>query len=580
MSKFRRFVSYYRPYKWLFAADLVCMTVVGGIAIAFPQVLNLLTKGLFMVKDRAVILRWLPWVLAGMIAVYALRYVCFYYVVTWGHIMGAKMERDMRRDLFEHYQKLSFSYYDANNTGEMMSRITTDLFDVTELAHHGPEQLLNAGLIIIGSFVILLTINVPLTVVLFAVTLAMSFHCVRMNLKMRGVFRDNREKIAKVNARIQDSLAGIRVVKSFANEEVEKRKFADCNQAFLLSKRSSYLVMGRFHGGMLLLRALLYMVILVGGGYLVAYGKLDPRELAIFALYATIYAGQVGALMNFNEQFQRGWSGFSRFCEVLATAPGIKDAPGARELPADIRGDIEFRDVSFGYLADRPVLHGVSFRVPAGRTVALAGESGGGKSTICALLPRFYDVTGGVVTIDGIDIRTLKLHALRRRIGIVQQDVYLFGSTIRENIMYGNPSATEEAMIAAAKKADIHDFVTSLPDGYDTEVGERGTRLSGGQKQRISIARVFLKDPPIILLDEATSALDNESERKIQSALNELARGRTTLVIAHRLSTIRHADEIIMIHEGRIVERGTHDELVANGGIYTKYHALQARAAE
>ena len=574
MNKFRRFLSYYRPYKWLFAADLVCMTVVGAIAIAFPQVLNLLTKGLFMMEGK-VILRWLPWVLAGMIAVYALRYVCFYYVVTWGHIMGAKMERDMRRDLFHHFQKLSFSYYDANNTGEMMSRITTDLFDVTELAHHGPEQLLNAGLIIIGSFVILLTINVPLTLVLLAVTLAMSFHCVRMNVKMRGTFRDNREKIAKVNARIQDSLAGIRVVKSFANEEVEERKFADCNQAFLSSKRSSYLIMGKFHGGMMLLRALLYMVILVGGGYLVAYGKLEPRELAIFALYVTIYVGQVGALMNFNEQFQRGWSGFSRFCEVLATCPAIADAPDARELPSDLRGDIEFREVSFRYLADQPVLHGVSFRIPAGRTVALAGESGGGKSTICALLPRFYDVTAGSVTIDGIDVRGIRLDDLRRHIGIVQQDVYLFGSTIGENIMYGNPDATEAQMIEAAKRANIHDFVMTLPDGYDTMVGERGTRLSGGQKQRIAIARVFLKDPPIILLDEATSALDNESERKIQSALYELAKGRTTLVIAHRLSTIRHADEIIVIHEGRIAERGNHDELLAAGGIYAKYEALQ-----
>ena len=580
MSKLRRFLSYYRPYKWLFAADLVSMTVVGGIAIAFPQVLNLLTKGLFMTEDKAVILRWLPWVLVGMILVYAIRYVCFYYVVTWGHIMGARMESDMRRDLFAHFQRLSFSYYDANNTGEMMSRITTDLFDVTELAHHGPEQLLNAGLIIVGSFVILLTINVPLTLVLFAVTLAMSVHCVRMNFKMRRTFRDNREKIAKVNARIQDSLAGIRVVKSFANEEIEERKFADCNQAFLNSKRSSYLIMGRFHGGIMLLRAVLYMVILVGGGYLIAYGRLDPRELAIFALYVTIYVGQIGALMNFNEQFQRGWSGFSRFCEVLATSPEIKDAPDARELPPEVRGEIEFRDVDFRYLAEQPVLHGVSFRVPAGRMVALAGESGGGKSTICALLPRFYDVTGGSVTVDGIDVRTIKVHDLRRHIGIVQQEVYLFGSTIRENIMYGNPDATEEQMISAAKKADIHDFVMSLPDGYDTEVGERGTRLSGGQKQRISIARVFLKDPPIILLDEATSALDNESERKIQTALNELAKGRTTLVIAHRLSTIRHADEIIMIHDGRVAERGTHDELVAAGGIYAKYHALQEHFTE
>ncbi len=576
MNKLRRFLSYYRPYKWLFATDLVCMAVVCTVALAFPQILNLLTKKLFF-QEPAVILHWLPWVAAGLTVLYAVRCACFYFVVSWGHIMGARMERDMRRDLFHHFQKLSFSYYDANNTGEMLSKLTTDLFDVTELAHHGPEQLLNAGGILIGSFVILLTINVTLTLVLFAVTLVMSFHCARMNIKMRSTFRDNREKIAKVNARIQDSLAGIRVVKSFANEEVEERKFADCNQAFMSSKRSSYLIMGKFHGGMILLRAALNIIILVCGGYLVARGMIEPHVLAIFALYVIIFSAQIGALMNFNEQFQRGWSGFTRFCEVLATAPDITDAPDARDLPADIRGEVEFKDVSFQYLEQQPVLHHVSFRIPAGRTVALAGESGGGKSTICSLLPRFYDVSAGSVTIDGIDVRDLRLQDLRRHIGIVQQEVYLFGSNIRDNIMYGCPGATEEQMIEAAKKANIHDFIMSLPDGYDTLVGERGTRLSGGQKQRIAIARVFLKNPPIILLDEATSSLDNESESKIQSALDELARDRTTLVIAHRLSTIHNADEIIVIHEGAIAERGSHEELLRRGGIYARYHEIQSR---
>ncbi|MBQ6352629.1 MAG: ABC transporter ATP-binding protein, partial [Lentisphaeria bacterium] len=479
MSDFRRFLSYYRPYKWLFAADLFSMMMVCGISLAFPQILNLLTKNLFL-KDGATILHWLPWVFAGLAALYALRYLCFYFVTSWGHIMGARMESDMRHDLFRQYQKLSFSYYDANNTGEMMSKLTTDLFDVTELAHHGPEVLLNAGLTIIGSFVVLMTLNLPMTLILYAVTALMAVYCIRMNVKMRRTFTDNRRKIAKVNARIQDSLAGIRVVKSFANENLEERKFDNCNKAFLVSKTRNYKIMGEFHGGLMLMRAALHIIILVGGGYFVARGRLDPHELAIFALYITMFGGQVGAIINFNEQFQRGWTGIIRFCDVLKTMPDIKDSPGARDLPADIRGEVEFKGVSFQYLDKQPVLHDVSFRIPAGHTVALAGESGGGKSTICSLLPRFYDVTSGSVTIDGIDVRDLKLQDLRRHIGIVQQEVYLFGSNIRENIMYGNPGATEAQMIEAAKKANIHDFVMSLPDGYDTKVGERGTRLSGG----------------------------------------------------------------------------------------------------
>ena len=577
MTPFRRFISYYRPYRRLFFADLFCMLVVCLINISFPQILNLVTKGLFM-SGRERILAALPWIFGGLVLMYAVRYVCFYYVTSWGHIMGARMERDMRRDLFDRYQKQSFAYYDANNTGEMMSKLTTDLFDVTELAHHGPETILNASVIILGSFTIMSTINLPMTLILLAVTLTMAWYCLRINLKMRRTFTDNRRKIARVNARIQDSLAGIRIVQSFANEPLEQHKFDHCNQAFLRSKTSSYKIMGRFHAVFQLLRGMLYITILVGGGWFVAMDKLDPHELAIFALYISIFMGQLGNIINFNEQFQRGWTGFTRFCEVLTTVPDIEDVPDAEALPEKLRGEVAFYHVSFAYRDHLPVLHDVSFSIPAGRTVALAGESGGGKSTICSLLPRFYDVTEGSVTIDGIDVRKFRLHDLRRHIGIVQQEVYLFGSSIRDNIMYGDPDATEEAMIEAAKRANIHDFVMSLPDGYDTFVGERGARLSGGQKQRIAIARVFLKDPPIVLLDEATSALDNESESKIQAALGELAKGRTTLVIAHRLSTIRNADEIIVIHEGQIAERGSHDELIGRDGIYAHYNALQNRA--
>ena len=579
MSPLRRFISYYRPYKWLFLADLGCMFVICLINIAFPQMLNLLTKGLFL-QGREKIMHWLPWIFCGLAAIYLIRWGCYYFVTSWGHIMGARMERDMRLDLFNHFQKQSFSYYDNNNTGEMMSRLTTDLFDVTELAHHGPESLLNASLVLIGSFTIMMTINVPITLIMLGTTVVMSLFCFRQNLKMRRTFRSNREKIAKVNATIQDSLAGIRIVKSFANEDLEKDKFDTSNRVFLRSKTSSYKVMGQFHAGMLLLRGMLYIIILVGGGYFVAIGRVDPHELAILALYIGLFMSQIHVVMNFNEQFQRGWSGFTRFCEVLGTMPEIKDAPDAKPLPPGIRGEVAFHNVEFSYNNGMPVLHGVDFTIPAGRTVALAGQSGGGKSTICSLLPRFYDVSSGSVTIDGIDVRKVQLHDLRRHIGIVQQDVYLFGSSIRQNIMYGNPDATEEEMITAAKRANIHDFVMTLPDGYDTFVGERGARLSGGQKQRIAIARVFLKNPPIILLDEATSALDNESEGKIQAALQELSVGRTTLVIAHRLSTIRNADEIIVIHEGRIAERGRHDELMAAGGIYAHYHEIQSTEGE
>ena len=572
MDLFKRFLHYYRPYRWLFIADMICVIIASAIDLLFPQLLNLLTKDVFH-RGPEVIMKVIVWVGLGLLGLYLVRYFCMYFTTCWGHVMGARMETDMRRDLFHHYQRLSFSYYDKNNTGEMMSRIVSDLFDITELCHHGPEMLLISSIKIIGSFAILLTINWKMTLILLAVTLCIIVFSAFQRKKMRDVFADNRKKIAVVNSRIQDSLSGIRVVKSFANEKIEIKKFEGTNEAFLESKRSSYRVMGMFHATNNFMQGFLYIAILVSGGYFIAKGNLDPTELAVYALYIGLFLGPVDMLLHFTEAFQRGFSGFRRFAEILNQIPDIRDNPGAKDLPPT-KGHVVYQGVGFSYEQGKEVLHDISFEIKPGTTVALAGASGGGKSTICSLLSRFYEVKEGSVSIDGYDIRDLKLESLRRQIGIVQQDVYIFNGTVRENILYGKPDATEEELILAAKRADIHDFILSLPDGYDSELGERGVRLSGGQKQRLSIARVFLKNPPILILDEATSALDNESERKIQAAITELSKGRTVLVIAHRLSTIKNADEIIMIEEGKIAERGTHDSLLAQNGVYAKYHAL------
>ena len=573
-----RFIRYYRPYQWLFWFDMVCALAVSAIDLAFPQILKTLTGGLFT-QPAPTIYRAIAWVGAGLLLLYVVRYFCQYFITTWGHVMGARMESDMRQDLFDHYQRLSFSYYDRNNTGEMMSKLVSDLFDISELAHHGPENIVISLLKIVGSFAILMFINVPMTLILLAVTVMMALFSIRKNRRMHAVFLDNRRKIAGVNARVQDSLSGIRVVKSFANEELERGKFSHSNLQFLDSKVSNYKVMGSFHAGNGFFQGLLYTSILVSGGWFIARGSLAPGELAIYALYIGIFLNPVEVLINFTEQFQKGYAGFKRFVEVIETVPDIVDRPGAHPLRLTA-GEIVFDHVSFRYDNSREILHDLNLRIAPGRTLALVGPSGGGKTTLCSLVPRFYDVTGGRVLIDGEDVRDVTLKSLRGAIGIVQQEVYMFSGTLRENIGYGRPGATEEEIIEAAKRANIHDFIMSLPDQYDTYAGERGARLSGGQKQRISIARVFLKNPKILILDEATSALDNESERHIQSALEELSRGRTTIVIAHRLSTIRNADEIIVINHAGVEERGTHRELLEQDGLYAKYYRMQFEGAD
>ena len=573
MQTFKKFIRFYKPYKKLFFIDMLCALIASAIDLAFPQILNLLTKDVFT-GSSAHILRSLWIIGTGLVIMYIVRYYCQYFITSWGHIMGARMESDMRQELFDHYQKLSFSYYDKNNTGEMMSKLISDLFDITELAHHGPENFFISAIKIIGSFILLAMINVPMTLILLAITLIMGIFSLFKNRRMRSVFFDNRKKIAMVNSRLQDSLSGIRVVQSFANEEIERDKFGESNLKFLDSKKDSYLIMGSFHAGNSFFQGLLYTVVLVSGGYFIAKGTLRATDLAIYALYIGIFLNPLDVLINFTEAFQKGFSGFRRFLDVVETKPEIVDRKGAKPL-VNPRGDISYNNVSFRYDKDSEVLDDVNISIKAGKTVAFVGPSGGGKTTLCSLLPRFYDVTDGQITIHGKDIRDVTLKSLRNCIGIVQQDVYMFAGSIRENIAYGKPGASDEEIIQAAKNANIHDFVISLENGYDTYVGERGTRLSGGQKQRIAIARVFLKNPPILILDEATSALDNESERHIQLSLEHLAKNRTTIVITHRLSTIRNADEIIVIDQSGIQERGTHDTLLKQDGLYAKYYNMQ-----
>lgn len=573
MNTLKKFISYYRPYRAVFYFDLFCAAVISVVDLAYPQLLRSLTKTLFT-GNKSAILGALPWLFLILLIMYTIQSLCKYYVTCQGHIMGAKMERDMRKQLFEHYEKLSFSYYSTHNSGQMMSKLVSDLFDISELAHHGPENLFISLVKIIGSFVFLFLINQKLALPLLLLVILMILFSIRQNKKMQQTFLENRIRIGDINASLQDTLSGIRVVQSFANEDTELHKFNHSNEAFLESKKDNYRCMGTFMSSNLFFQGMMYLTTLIYGGYLIAMGQMQAADLAMYALYIGIFISPIQILVELVEMLQKGLSGFRRYLEVVETEPEIQDKEGAIDLE-NVKGDVCYDNVSFHYSDDnKTVLSQMSIHIPAGKSVALVGPSGGGKTTICSLLPRFYDVTAGKVTIDGKDVRDLTLKSLRNQIGMVQQDVYLFDGTIRENIAYGKPDATDEEIKEAARRANMDDFIMQLPEQYDTYVGEKGTRLSGGQKQRISIARVFLKNPPILILDEATSALDNESERYIQKSLEELAKNRTTITIAHRLSTIKRSDEIIVITEDGIAERGTHETLLAKNGIYARYYNL------
>ncbi|MFL0245399.1 ABC transporter ATP-binding protein [Candidatus Clostridium stratigraminis] len=573
MKTIKKFISYYGPYKGMFFMDMFCALILSAIDLVFPIIVRFLLNDVY-IKDKATIIRYVSIIGAALLLMYVVRYFCQYYITSWGHIMGARMEADMRSDIFSHLQRLSFSYYDNTNTGKLMSRIVTDLFDISELAHHGPEDVFISILKIAGSFIILMGINVKITAILFFITLAMLYFSVRYNKKMKETFRENREKIAIVNAQVQDSLSGIRVVKSFSNEHIENKKFQKGNNEFLRSKEDNYSLMGRFFSMNGFFQGILYLSVVLFGGIFISLGSVQVSDLVIYILYINIFLSPIDKLVNFTEQYQRGLSGFERFLEVINTYPDIVDKKDAKEL-INPKGTLEFKNVTFSYNNKNTILNDINLKIEAGKTVAIVGPSGSGKTTFCSIIPRFYEIDDGNVTIDDIEIKDIKLRSLRGNIGIVQQDVYMFAGTIKENIAYGKPNASDEEIIEAAKRANAHEFIMGLEEGYDTYVGERGVKLSGGQKQRISIARVFLKNPPILILDEATSALDNESEKFIQLSLEELAKNRTTIVIAHRLSTIRNADEIFVLTEEGIKEKGTHEELLEKGGIYAELYNMQ-----
>ena len=567
-------ISYYKPYKRVFFIDLFFAFLSASIALTIPLIIRYVTSTLIYMDTAFIIERILQ---IGIVLLVLVLVDCYskFYISNQGHVMGAKIEYDMRADIFAHFQKLSFSFYDNQKTGQLMSRITTDLFDITELMHHGPENIILSVIKIVGAFLILMSISPRLALAAFLILPLMITYAYFMNKKMRLAFRRNRQKIAEINGQIEDNLTGTRVVKSFTNEDTENLKFKKGNDAFLSAKKNSYFYMGLFHAGLGSFTILIQVSVIIVGTILIAKNILNVSDLLTFLLYINVFTDPVRTLIDFTEQFQNGYTGFERFMEIMNIEPDIQDRSNATDLNS-VRGDIDFENVSFQYEeTTETVLNKVNLHVPAGSYMALVGSSGAGKSTLCSLIPRFYDVTDGAIRIDGIDIRDITLKSLRSQIGIVQQDVYLFVGTVYENILYGRPDATREEVIEAAKKANAHDFILSLPNGYDTDIGQRGIKLSGGQKQRLSIARVFLKNPPILIFDEATSALDNESEKVVQDSLEILAKDRTTFVIAHRLSTIKNAEKILVLSDDGIEEEGTHDELLAKKGIYEKLYTMQ-----
>lgn len=568
----KKMISYYKPYRKIFWADMLFAAISAAVALVIPLVVRYVTSTLIYL-DSGEILRQIGYIAVFLFVLLAVDCYSRFFIGNYGHVMGAKMEYDMRAEIFDHMQKLSFSFYDDAKVGQLMSRITSDLFDITELLHHGPENIILSVLKIAGAFVILVNINGWLALAAFIVIPFMFLFAFWLNRKMRKAFCRNREKIADINAQIEDNLSGIRVVKSFANEEIENRKFKVGNDGFLSAKKNSYHYMGSFQAGVGVFTTLIQVNVIIVGGVLIAYNRVNISDLITFLLYIGVFTDPIRTLVDFTEQFQNGYSGFERFREIMDTTPDIVDAIDAVEL-TEVKGDIAFENVSFHYKENNEcVLNNINLEVKAGSYMALVGSSGAGKTTLCSLIPRFYDVTGGTIRIDGKDIRQVTLKSLRDQIGMVQQDVYLFAGTIYENIAYGKPGAGREEVIEAAKNANAHEFILSFPDGYETDIGQRGIKLSGGQKQRLSIARVFLKNPPILIFDEATSALDNESEKVVQESLEKLAKNRTTFVIAHRLTTIQNAEKILVLTESGIEESGTHEELLAKGGIYEKlYH--------
>ena len=568
----KKMISYYKPYLHIFWADMFFATLSAGVALVIPLVVRYVTSTLIYC-EADVILHQMVYIAIGLFVLLAVDCYSRFFIGNYGHVMGAKMEYDMRQEIFEHMQKLSFSFYDDAKVGQLMSRITSDLFDITELLHHGPENIILSVLKIVGAFVILMNMNGWLVLAAFIVLPFMFVFAFLLNKKMRGAFKRNREKIAEINAQIEDNLSGIRVVKSFANEDIEAEKFKIGNDGFLAAKKNSYHYMGSFQAGVGVFTTLIQVNVILVGGILIAYQKVDISDLITFLLYIGVFTDPIRTLVDFTEQFQNGYTGFERFREIMNIQPDIEDAKDAVVLP-HVKGDITFENVSFQYQENQEnVLNHINLQVPAGAYMALVGSSGAGKTTLCSLIPRFYDVTDGRILVDGQDIRKVTLKSLRDQIGMVQQDVYLFAGTIMENIRYGKPDATEAEVIEAAKNANAHEFIMSFPDGYETDIGQRGIKLSGGQKQRLSIARVFLKNPPILIFDEATSALDNESEKVVQDSLEKLAKNRTTFVIAHRLTTIQNAEKILVLTEEGIAESGTHEELLRKGGVYEKlYH--------